>query len=169
MNHRSWKRLVSKLNQRPRAWARVSGSEKYPELSGVVYFYQTNCGVLVMAEVEGLPDAADQNPGRFFAFHIHSGSQCSGTPADPFADTLGHYNPENMGHPEHAGDMPPLLADRGGRAFQVFLTDRFSACEIIHRTVVIHAKPDDFITQPSGNSGEKIACGQIEVFGCCCP
>jgi Cu-Zn family superoxide dismutase len=56
--------------------------------------------------------------------------------------------------------MPPLFAGTG-RAFLAFFTDRFTVDEIIGRTVVVHAKPDDFTTQPSGNSGSKIACGQI--------
>ena len=43
-----------------------------------------------------------------------------------------------------------------------FLTDRFTLKEIIGRTVVIHSMPDDFTSQPSGNSGEKIACGVIK-------
>ena len=43
----------------------------------------------------------------------------------------------------------------------IFLTDRFTIDEIINRTIVIHDMPDDFITQPSGNSGNKIACGII--------
>lgn len=43
----------------------------------------------------------------------------------------------------------------------MFLTDRFKVDDVIGRTVIIHDKPDDFTTQPSGNSGEKIACGII--------
>lgn len=48
------------------------------------------------------------------------------------------------------------------KAFSAFLTDRFTVKEILNRTVVIHSRPDDFTTQPSGNSGEKIACGVIK-------
>jgi len=74
---------------------------------------------------------------------------------------MGHYNPDNLPHPYHSGDMPPLFGN-DGTAFSVFLTNRFKIDEIIGRTVVIHAQPDDFTSQPSGNSGEKIACGIIE-------
>jgi Cu-Zn family superoxide dismutase len=56
--------------------------------------------------------------------------------------------------------MPPLFA-ANGHAFSAFLTDRFSINDIIGKTVVIHDSPDDFSTQPSGNSGSKLACGQI--------
>jgi Cu-Zn family superoxide dismutase len=48
-----------------------------------------------------------------------------------------------------------------GFAFMTVLTNRFSVDEIAGRTVVIHRSPDDFTSQPSGNSGPKIACGQI--------
>jgi Cu-Zn family superoxide dismutase len=42
-----------------------------------------------------------------------------------------------------------------------FLTNRFTLDEIIGRVIIIHDKPDDFTSQPSGNSGNKIACGKI--------
>lgn len=73
-----------------------------------------------------------------------------------------HYNPDNCQHLYHAGDMPPLFGVDGS-AVLLFLTNRFSVEEIIGRTVIIHARPDDFMTQPSGNSGEKIACGVIRM------
>jgi Cu-Zn family superoxide dismutase len=57
--------------------------------------------------------------------------------------------------------MPPLFGNQG-YAFLMFLTDRFTAREIIGKTVIIHDKPDDFTTQPAGNSGNKIACGVIQ-------
>ena len=41
-------------------------------------------------------------------------------------------------------------------------TDRFQPQDVVGRTVIIHDQPDDFTSQPSGNSGEKIACGEIE-------
>ena len=64
-------------------------------------------------------------------------------------------------HPYHAGDLPPLFGS-GGVAVSVFLTDRFHLEDIIGKTVIIHSSPDDFTTQPSGNAGAKIACGEIK-------
>ena len=79
---------------------------------------------------------------------------------EAFADAMSHYNPMGCEHPYHAGDLPPLFGSNGS-ALLLFLTDRFSVKEVIGKTVIIHDRPDDFTTQPSGNSGTKIACGVI--------
>lgn len=138
----------------PVAIARVRGGSRVPKLAGVVRFYQRRDGVLVVADISGLPG---NNPAGFFAFHIHQGHACTG---EDFSNTGVHYNPADMPHPEHAGDLPPLLSCHG-RAHMTVLTDRFRAEEIIGHTVVIHSSPDDFHTQPAGNAGTKIACGAI--------
>lgn len=148
-------------NMRPAATARIRGSKSYPFLRGRVNFVPVNDGVLVVSLIKGLPSASGDCDEGVFGFHIHEGRSCTGTDSDPFADTMGHYNPGDCPHPQHAGDMPPLF-ENCGTAFSVFLTNRFEISEIIGRTVVIHSKPDDFTTQPSGNSGTKIACGVIE-------
>ena len=74
-----------------------------------------------------------------------------------------HYNPQGCPHPYHAGDLPPLFGNQG-YAFSAFVTDRFAVREIVEKTIIIHSKPDDFKTQPSGDSGEKMACGKI-IYG----
>ena len=135
------------------AW--ITGGEEVPLLSGCVQFYQENGCVLIEAKISGLPKTSES---RFFGFHIHQGRDCSGA---GFSRTEGHYNPLGQGHPEHAGDLPPLLSCKGNANLSV-KTDRFSVDEIIGRTVVIHSDPDDFHTQPAGNAGRKIACGVIQ-------
>lgn len=155
--------LLRTLCRRPDAQAAVRGSERVPRLSGLVRFYQTRHGVLVYTEVSGLPESTEACQSRFFAFHIHGGGLCAGNSEDPFANALTHYNPGECPHPAHAGDLPPLLANHG-YALQVFLTDRFTVREIIGRTVIVHAGPDDFTTQPGGGAGSKIACGQIQAL-----
>ena len=146
---------------RPAARTSIKGSAKYPDIHGNVHFYQTEMGVMVVAEIFGLPTFGDPCKSPIFGFHIHSGGSCTGNETDPFADAMTHYNPKNCPHPYHAGDMPPLFGNNG-YAFLMFLTDRFTAREIIGKTVIIHDKPDDFTTQPAGNSGNKIACGVIQ-------
>ncbi|HHU21893.1 MAG TPA: superoxide dismutase family protein [Clostridiales bacterium] len=144
------------------ALAIIRGIPDYPRLRGTVQFRQTTGGVLVNAVISGLP----QSSAGFFAFHLHEGT-CGRRPgpalpnADYFPDTGAHYNPGNIPHPQHAGDFPPLLRLRDGSARLSFITDRFRLEQVIGRSVVIHMNPDDFKTQPSGDSGTKIACGDI--------
>ncbi len=147
--------------ENPLAIAKIAGSPDYPDINGIVQFYQTNAGVIVAARVQGLPNPDDECNSPVFAIHIHEGERCSGNETDYFADAKTHYNPDGCPHPYHAGDMPPLFGCKGF-AFSVFLTDRFSVDEIFKKTVVIHSNPDDFSSQPAGNSGTKIACGVIE-------
>ena len=157
--------ICERLKQRPCAVARIAGSCDYPEIRGCVWFYSTEMGVLVAAEVYGLPEADARCNTPFFGFHIHEGGYCSGNAENPFANAGGHFNPDCCMHPEHAGDMPPLLANHG-YSLQMFLLNKYCVDEIIGRTVIVHAKPDDFTTQPSGNSGKMIACGEIKRFMC---
>lgn len=152
--------LLQVFRRPPDAKAHISGIDEYPQIKGTVHFYQIPPGVLILAEVNGLPQSDGQCADRIFGFHIHQGTSCTGNADDPLADTLSHYNPNRCPHPYHAGDMPPLFGNRGS-AFLLFLTDRFTVREIIGKTVVIHDRQDDFTSQPAGNSGQKIACGSI--------
>lgn len=145
------------------ALADVSGSEKYPDINGRVVFKKKGEGVLVTAEIMGLPTEDGECNRKVFGFHIHEGESCSGNDTDPFLNVGGHYNPDECEHPSHAGDLPPLF-ENNGYAYLSLYTDRFTVSEIINRTVIIHSMPDDFKTQPSGDAGEKIACGKIMVI-----
>ncbi len=140
------------------ARAVVKGSGDYPDICGEVTFRQTQKGVIVTAEIRGLPCKNDN--GGIFAFHIHGGACCTGNAADPFADADGHYDPTAAPHPYHAGDLPPLFGNNG-HAYMSVLTNRFTVKEIVGKVIIIHSKPDDFTTQPAGNAGTKIACGII--------
>lgn len=153
--------ILSILRSRPQAIAIISGSDSFYHISGTVRLYQTLKGVIVWAEIRGLPKADMPCHERIFGFHIHTGTNCEGNMSDPFADAMSHYNPGNCEHPYHAGDLPPLFGN-DGFALSFFLTNRFSVDEVIGRTIIIHDHPDDFTTQPSGNSGTKIACGIIK-------
>ena len=156
--------LLSMLRQQPQAYARIRGSDACPGIAGTVFFYQTVRGAVVAAEVSGLPHPPVRCAHGLVAVHIHAGSVCSGTPEEPFSNALSHYDPGSCPHPYHAGDLPPLFGN-SGYAFQVFFTDRFSVREILGKTVIIHANPDDFTTQPAGKAGQRIACGEIRAFG----
>ncbi|MDD6812052.1 MAG: superoxide dismutase family protein [Lachnospiraceae bacterium] len=142
------------------ASALVKGNALYPDLLGVVTFHQLPDGVLINAQFSGLPTVTENGPVHFMGFHIHENGNCSQNSNHDFSNTGSHYNPDNQKHPFHRGDMPPLL-NCNGFAWQSFLTNSFTIPEIIGRSVVVHALPDDFMTQPSGNSGAKIGCGII--------
>lgn len=146
---------------KPYAQAILEGGENNKGLYGKVQFYPVYDGTLVAAEIFGLPKEGGKCPGRFFGFHIHEGKSCFGTKDNPFSASGPHYNPGDCPHPFHAGDLPPLISD-SGYAWLSFYTKRFQVEEIVGHTVIIHSKPDDFKTQPSGDSGEKIACGIIK-------
>ena len=151
---------ILNIKKRPYAFAKINGSNDFPSISGTACFYKVRSGFLVSIQVKGLPesDSICQNP--IFAVHIHSGDSCTGNSTDPFADATTHYNPDDCAHTYHAGDFPPLFS-ANGLGFSAFLTNRFTAEEIIGNTIIIHSDPDEFTTQPSGNSVIKIACGII--------
>ncbi len=138
----------------PQAIALIYGEKATRSILGSVKFYQKRNCVLVVADINGLPHTST----GFFGFHIHEGTDCGG---NDFLNSKSHYNPKNTPHPEHAGDLPPLMLC-GNRAHLSVLSDRFSLSDIIGRTVIIHDMADDFTTQPSGNAGQKIACGIIK-------
>lgn len=140
------------------AYARLRGDAAHSQISGTVTFQKETRGIIVTVQVEGLP--MQQSCGGVFAFHIHERAGCNADTQPPFADAGGHYNPKNCPHPYHAGDLPPLFSNDGFAYMQV-LTNRFTIEEIIGRSVIIHDGVDDFTTQPAGNAGNRIVCGEI--------
>lgn len=158
-------RELKKLGKR-NAYAAINGSEEYSDIKGIATFRRFGGGTMVEIEVKGLPDYVPAEDGKQpigpHGFHIHDGGEC--TPIDgemPFSDTMGHYNPDNQPHGNHAGDFPVLFSNNG-YARMSFFTNRFKPEDIIGKTVVIHLNPDDYRTQPAGDSGKRIACGVIK-------
>ncbi len=154
-----WLRIFT---QHPEAKAMIRGGALAPNICGCACFYDTEYGVILSAAVTGLPMEDENHRKAFFGFHVHEGTSCTGNTNDSFADTKSHYNPDGHEHPEHAGDLPPLLANNGF-AMCAFLIDGFAIQEILGKTLVIHRLPDDFRTQPAGDAGSKIACGVIQL------
>ena len=151
------------MNFLTNAKANIKGGKMFPNITGTVLFRETSQGVLVTAKIYNLPQSNTACKGRFFGFHIHEGNACTGDSQDPFADTKGHYNPEKEEHPRHAGDLPPVLSNDGTAWMEIY-TGRFYPMDVVGRTIVLHEMPDDFKTQPSGDSGMKIACGEIKAW-----
>ena len=143
------------------AKAVIKGGKKYPKINGTVTFKESKNGVIVTAKINNLPKSTDKCKGRFFGFHIHEGTSCTGNESDEFANAKTHLNPTNCPHPFHLGDLPPLI-ENDGYAYMSVLINKFKIKDILGKVIIIHDSPDDFKTQPSGNSGIKIACGKIE-------
>jgi Cu-Zn family superoxide dismutase len=148
------KSISSLLRSPPEAFAVITGNGKNRHLSGTVKFFPWAEGSIVCVELVNLPKS-----GSPFGFHIHEGDSCCCN----FEKTGGHYNPSGAQHPAHAGDLPVIFSNNG-YSYSVFYTDRFVPEEVIGRTVVIHEKPDDFRTQPAGDSGGKMGCGEIAAY-----
>lgn len=143
------------------AKADIKGGKKYPNINGSITFKETKTGVIVTAKINGLPQSKNSCTGRFFGFHIHEGNSCSGNANDEFANTKSHLNTTNCPHPFHIGDLPPLI-ENNGYTYMSVLINKFKLKDILGKVVIIHDMPDDFTSQPSGNSGTKIACGKIK-------
>ncbi len=139
----------------------ASGSE----VQGTARFTQTDQGVRMELEVSGL------EPGSVHALHIHEHGDCS---AHDATSAGGHWNPTNVQHGQrgvsdefHSGDIDNIQADSDGNARYEFTAEDWSiggddATNIIGKSVMIHIKPDDFVSQPTGDAGDRISCGAIE-------
>jgi Cu-Zn family superoxide dismutase len=132
------------------------------KVKGTIAFKEVEGGVEVTANVEGL------TANKEHAWHIHETGDCSA----PDAKSAGeHFNPG--GHPHgapdaehrHEGDFGNLQADKQGKATKTFvmkgITIGEGATSIVGKGFIIHAKKDDLKSQPSGNAGDRIACGVI--------
>lgn len=129
--------------------------------NGVVRLAQEGDRVVIRARVSGLV------AGREHGFHVHEKGDCSA----PDASSAGeHLNPQGKPHgpqhaEHHAGDLPSLKADASGVAATSFEVKGTllgaGAADLIGKALVVHADPDDYMTQPSGNAGRRIACGVI--------
>jgi Cu-Zn family superoxide dismutase len=131
------------------------------KVGGTVTFTEVADGVQVQAEITGL------TPGNH-GFHVHEFGDCSAPDA---SSAGGHFNPTNKPHAgpdaleRHVGDMGNVEADASGKAKLDYVDHQISLTNdpqsVIGRSVVVHMKQDDLKSQPSGDSGARIACGVI--------
>jgi len=130
--------------------------------SGSASFTQVGDKVHLVANVTGL------TPGQEHGFHVHEAGDCS---SGDGMSAKGHFNPYGKPHgspasaERHAGDMPALRADAGGNARIDTTLDAMSVkpgpASVVGRGLIVHASPDDYKTQPTGNAGARLACGVI--------
>jgi Cu-Zn family superoxide dismutase len=130
------------------------------QVQGTVSFSRVSRGLRVIAQVQGLT-AGDHR------FHIHQFGDCR---AKDGSSAGGHFNPHNQRHGaptdeiRHVGDLGNLTADASGFASADTIDPLLTLDgpeSIIGRSIVIHAKADDFKTQPTGGAGARVACGVI--------
>jgi Cu-Zn family superoxide dismutase len=131
---------------------------------GEATFEQVGSKVRVVIFVQGL------RPGQEHGLHIHEKGDCS---SGDGMSAGGHFNPLGKAHgipgsaQSHAGDLPALKANKAGRANVQVDVDNITVTpgprSIIGRAVIVHADPDDFKTQPTGNAGARLACGVIQA------
>jgi Cu-Zn family superoxide dismutase len=129
--------------------------------AGTAMFHAVGDGVLMHVRVSGL------QPHQEHGFHVHEKGDCS---SGDGMSTGGHFNPTGKPHgppdaEHHAGDLPALKADGQGRVdirlrLRGVTLDQ-GAVGIVGRGLIVHAQPDDYKTQPTGNSGARIACAVI--------
>ena len=147
----------------PRATAQLQPT-KGNKTFGEATFEQVGNKVRVVVFVQGL------KPGQEHGLHIHEAGDCS---SGDGMSTKGHFNPFGKPHghqgsaERHAGDLPALKADKEGRAkVDVeldIITVTAGPASIVGRGLIVHADPDDYKTQPTGNAGARIACGVIQA------
>lgn len=145
----------------PRATASLQAT-KGNKTFGEATFEQVGNKVHAVIYVQGLKAGAEHG------LHIHEAGDCS---SDDGMSAKGHFNPQGKPHgrpgssERHAGDLPSLKAAKNGRAkvdAQVdLITVTPGANSIVGRAVIVHADPDDYKTQPTGNAGARLACGVI--------
>jgi Cu-Zn family superoxide dismutase len=132
-------------------------------VSGRLQLMAMGKGVHIYGELGGLA------PNSTHGFHIHEKGDCSAADA---SSAGGHFNPAGVAHgnpeapPHHAGDLDNITADANGVARINAHVPNVSlggdpAHDILNRALVVHADADDYRSQPSGNSGARIACGVI--------
>ena|SRR5687767_13773540 len=130
---------------------------------GEATFEQVGSKVRVVVNVQGL------RPDREHGFHIHEAGDCS---SGDGMSAKGHFNPHGKphGHPSsaerHGGDLPSLRAGKDGRAKLEVEVDQVTVtpgpASIVGRGLIVHADPDDYKTQPTGNAGARLACAVIQ-------
>lgn len=126
---------------------------------GTLTLAQAEGGIKVDGHLTGVPAGAH-------GIHLHAVGQC----APPFESAGGHWNPTQKQHGTqnpngaHLGDMPNVTADASGAHVSVTTTGGTldSLLDADGAAVVLHATADDYKTDPSGNSGARIACGVVK-------
>lgn len=153
----------SHMSSGPTATANLE-SRSGSTAAGRATFTQSGQAVRLHLDITGV--SANTQHG----FHVHEIGDCSSADA---TSAGAHFNPTGAPHggrtdtAHHAGDFGNVMSNAAGEIRQDFTVDFISVTEgpssVVGRSIVLHASPDDLKTQPSGNSGARIACGVITL------
>jgi len=133
-------------------------------VSGTITFTEELSGVRVTGRIEGAP------PGRH-GFHVHENGVCEGD----FTSAGGHFNPDGRDHacpptePRHAGDLGNVEVAEDGTVTVEMTNDAMSLgsgeASIVGKALILHGGEDDCTSQPTGDAGNRLACGVIALAG----
>ncbi|HEX9427066.1 MAG TPA: superoxide dismutase family protein [Candidatus Polarisedimenticolia bacterium] len=139
-------------------------SKSDSHVTGTARFSEADGKVTLKLEIAGA------EPGTH-AVHLHEKGDCS---APDGTSAGGHWNPAHVDHgkwgtmPFHRGDIGVFEVGSDGKGSLTLSTDLWTIggapeSDVLGKTVIIHAKTDDFTTQPTGNAGGRIGCGVVEL------
>lgn len=163
---------------RHRSWARATLRSTSGNAIGTVWFRSVQGGTEVRIKAKYV------KPG-WHGFHVHAIGKCERTSADPmdaskvgaFLSSGGHFAKGDQAHPDHAGDLPLVLAQKNTRVSLTTVTDRFTVRDLFDKNgsaVMLHSGADNYAniperydpapdaeTKKAGDSGSRVACGVV--------
>lgn len=150
------------------AHATLQGAPGDTDFSGTVTFTEEAGGVRVVAELSGVDQAGKHG------FHVHENGECTHGEGDKhFTTAGGHFNPTGTEHacpptdPRHAGDLGNVEVANGTGRVELTTTglSLSGPNSVVGKAIILHAGEDDCKTQPTGNSGDRLACGVVTLDG----
>ena len=138
----------------------LTGAPNDTDFAGTITVHPEGNGVHIIADVAGV------DTDGMHGIHVHENGECDheGEGGKHFTSAGGHFNPANVEHacpptePRHAGDLGNIQVT-GGRGHLEVSATTLTMDQLAGKAIILHAGEDDCKTQPTGNSGDRLACG----------